>query len=129
MTFKQEDQNTAFADINARKYQIGFSYWTMDIADPDELVSFAIDPKGGGAQSFYTGYNNPKLVTLSHQAQRTEDKAKRTQLYAQIQKIAADDAFLGFLYYSPFRYATSSKVHGFEVYPLGNYHLEDVWVG
>jgi peptide/nickel transport system substrate-binding protein len=129
VTFKQEDQNTAFADINARKYQMGFSYWTMDIADPDELVSFAIDPKGGGASSFYTGYDNPKLVTLSHQAQRTEDTATRTQLYAQIQKIAADDAFLGFLYYSPFRYASSSKVHGFQVYPLGNYHLEDVWLG
>jgi peptide/nickel transport system substrate-binding protein len=129
VTFKQEDQNTAFADINARKYQMGFSYWTMDIADPDELVSFAIDPKGGGAQSFYTGYDNPAVVKLSHQAQRTEDKAKRAQLYAQIQKIAANDAFLGFLYYSPFRYATSSKVHGFEVYPLGNYHLEDVWLG
>src|SRR3954469_13012620 len=94
VTFKQEDQNTAFADINARKYQMGFSYWTMDIADPDELVSFAIDPKGGGAQSFYTGYDNPAVVKLSHEAQRTQDKAKRAELYAQIQKIAANDAFL-----------------------------------
>jgi peptide/nickel transport system substrate-binding protein len=129
VTFKQEDQNTAFADINARKYQIGFSYWTMDIADPDELVAFAIDPKGGGAQSFYTGYNNPKLVELSHQAERTEDRATRQKLYSQIQTVAANDAFMGFLYFSPFRYATSSKVHGFQVYPLGNYHMEDVWIG
>ena len=36
------------------------------------------------------------------------------------------DAFLGFLFYSPFAYAYSSKVKGFEVYPTGNYHLEDV---
>ena len=50
-------------------------------------------------------------------------------LYAKLQKIAAQDAFLGFLYYSPFRYAYSSKLHGFFVYPLGNYHLEDVWLG
>ena len=36
---------------------------------------------------------------------------------------------MGFLYYSPFRYATASdKVNGFFVYPLGNYHLEDVWL-
>ena len=101
----------------------------MDIADPDELVTFAIDP-AGGAHSFYTGYNNPKLIVkLSHQAQRETNQAKRAQLYAQLQTIAANDAFLGFLYYSPFRYATSSKVHGFFVYPLGNYHLEDVWLG
>ena len=36
---------------------------------------------------------------------------------------------LGFLYYSPYRWATTSKVHGFFVQPLGNYHLENVWLG
>ena len=30
--------------------------------------------------------------------------------------------------HSPYRYAYSSKVQGFEVYPTGNYHLEDVWL-
>jgi peptide/nickel transport system substrate-binding protein len=101
----------------------------MDIADPDELVEFAIDPKGGGAHSFFTDYNNPKLVDLSHQAEHNEDPATRQKLYSQIQSIAAQDAFLGPLYYSPFRYATRDNVHGFQVYPLGNYHLEDVWIG
>ena len=55
--------------------------------------------------------------------------AVRAKLYAQVQALAANDAFLGFLYYSPFRYATSSKVHGFFVEPLGNYHMENVWLG
>ncbi len=128
VTFKQEDTSTEFNDISARKYQLGFSYWTMDIADPDELVTFAIDP-AGGAHSFYTDYNNPTVVKLSHQAQRETNPAKRAVLYAKLQTLAANDAFLGFLYYSPFRYATSSKLHGFYVYPLGNYHLEDAWLG
>ena len=35
---------------------------------------------------------------------------------------------MAFLYYSPFRYAYSDKVQGFLVYPLGNYHMEDVWL-
>jgi peptide/nickel transport system substrate-binding protein len=35
---------------------------------------------------------------------------------------------MAFLYYSPFRYAYSSKVKGFVVYPTGNYHMEDVWL-
>jgi peptide/nickel transport system substrate-binding protein len=129
VTFKQADTSTEFQLIQQRKYQLGFSYWTMDIADPDELVTFAIDPKGGGAQSFFTGYDNPQAIALSHKAQREDNPAKRRALYAQIQRIAAQDAFMGFLYYSPFRYAYSSKVHGFFVYPLGNYHLEDVWLG
>ena len=128
VSFKQEDTSTEFNDINARKYQLGFSYWTMDIADPDELVSFATDP-AGGAQQFYTGYKNPALIKASHKAQRETNPAVRAKLYAQVQRLAANDAFLGFLYYSPYRWATSSKVHGFFVQPLGNYHLEDVWLG
>ena len=47
VTFKTQDTSTEFQTIQARKYQLGFSYWTMDIADPDELVTFAIDPAGG----------------------------------------------------------------------------------
>jgi peptide/nickel transport system substrate-binding protein len=128
VTFKQEDTSTEFQDIQKQKYQLAFSYWTMDIADPDELVTFSVDP-AGGAHSFFTDYHNPVVINLSHQAQRETNIPKRARLYAQIQKIAAQDAFQGFLYYSPFRYAYSSKLHGFFVYPLGNYHLEDAWLG
>jgi peptide/nickel transport system substrate-binding protein len=128
VTFKQQDTSTEFANIQAMKYELGFSYWTMDIADPDELVTFAIDPTGG-AKQFYTGYDNPTVVKLSHQAQRETNPAVRAKLYAQIQTMAANDAFMGFLYYSPYRYATSNKLHGFFVEPLGNYHLEDAWLG
>jgi peptide/nickel transport system substrate-binding protein len=46
-----------------------------------------------------------------------------------MQTLAAEDASAGYLYYSPFPYAYSSKVHGFFVSPLGNFHLEDVWLG
>jgi peptide/nickel transport system substrate-binding protein len=130
VTFETKDQSTAFADIQAMKYKgLGFSYWTMDIADPDELVTFGVDSKTGGAHSFFSDWTNPQAVELSHQAQKVEDPAKRQELYSQIQKIAADDAFIAFLYYSPFRYAYRSNVNGFVVYPLGNYHLEDVWLG
>jgi peptide/nickel transport system substrate-binding protein len=128
LSFKTQDTSTEFQSIQTRKYQLGFSYWTMDIADPDELVTFSVDP-AGGASSFYTGYKNPTVIALSHQAQRESVPAKRAQLYAKIQRLAAQDAFQGFLYYSPFRWAYTSKLHGFFVQPLGNYHLEDAWLG
>jgi peptide/nickel transport system substrate-binding protein len=127
-TFKQEDTSTEFNDINAFRYQLAFSYWTMDIADPDELVTFAVDPKGG-AFSFYTHYNNPIVTKLSHEAQREVNVSKRAKLYSQLQKIAASDANLGYLYYSPYRWAYTSKLHGFLVEPLGNYRLENAWLG
>ena len=107
------------------KYEISHSYWTMDIADPDELVTFAVDPKAG-SQSFMTAYNNPTVIADTKKAEQTFDVAERQKLYSAIQKQAADDAFLAFLYYSPFSYSYSSKVQGFQVYPTGNYHLEDV---
>jgi peptide/nickel transport system substrate-binding protein len=127
VTFKTQDTSTEFQSIQSRKYQLAFSYWTMDIADPDELVTFAVDP-AGGASSFYSGYKNPTVISLSHQAQREPNRTKRQQLYSKIQRLAAQDAFQGFLYYSPFRWAYTSKLHGFFVQPLGNYHLEDAWL-
>jgi peptide/nickel transport system substrate-binding protein len=126
--FRQADTSTEFSQIQDGKYQLGFSYWTMDLPDPDELSTFAIDPKGGGANSFFTGYNNPTIIKLNSKAQKELNPSKRFSLYKQIQRIAAQDAFMGFLYYSPFRYATADKVNGFFVYPLGNYHLENVWL-
>jgi len=126
--FKQEDTSTEFNDVSNRKYQLALSYWTMDIADPDELVTFSVDP-AGGAYSFYTSYKNPTVIALSHKAQREPSPAKRAVLYSKLQRIAAQDAFLGFLYYSPYRWAYSTKLHGFFVQPLGNYHLEDAWLG
>lgn len=110
----------------ALQYDMIFTGWTMDIPDPDELVTFAVSPKGG-TQSFYTGYNNPKLAAAAASAAKTLVPAARTKLYSEIQSTAAADAFLAPLYYSPYAYASSTKVNGFFVTPLGNYHLEDVW--
>jgi peptide/nickel transport system substrate-binding protein len=127
VNFRQTDPSTEFSDEQEFKYQLGFSYWTMDIADPDELVTFAVDP-GSGAKSFYTDYNNPDVVKWTHQAEHEFDKTKRQQLYTDIQKQAAADAFMAFLFYSPYRYAYTDKLRGFYVYPTGNYHMEDVWL-
>jgi peptide/nickel transport system substrate-binding protein len=127
LTIKKVDQTTEADLEDTFNYDMGPSYWTMDIADPDELVTFAVDP-GAGAHSFYTDYNNPQVVQWTHEAQRTFDPAKRAQLYKQIQAQSAQDAFMIFLYYTPYRYAFSDKVHDFLVYPTGNFHLEDVWL-
>ena len=127
LNIKQLDPNTEFADQQNLKYDTTLSYWTMDIADPDELVTFAVDP-GSGAKSFFTAYNNPQVVKDTHLAERTFDTSKRQDLYNYIQDHAASDAFMAFLYYSPYAYATTSKVHDFFVTPLGNYHMEDVWL-
>ena len=35
---------------------------------------------------------------------------------------------MAFLYYSPYPYVTTTNVHGFFVTPLGNYHMQNVWL-
>jgi peptide/nickel transport system substrate-binding protein len=127
VVFKPTDPSIEFQDEQQFKYQLGLSYWTMDIAAPDELVTFAVDP-GSGAKSFYTDYNNADVIKWTHEAERTFSASQRQKLYSDIQAQAAKDAFMAFLYYSPYRYAFSNKVHGFFVYPTGNFHMENVWL-
>jgi peptide/nickel transport system substrate-binding protein len=127
ITLTKVDPSDEFTRIQNFDYEMGFSYWTMDIADPDELVTFAVDPTSG-AHSFFTDYNNKDVVDWTHQAEREFDTSKRTTLYNQIQEQASQDAFMAYLFWSPYRYATSSKLHDFFVTPLGNYHMEDAWL-
>jgi len=124
---QQLDPNTANENFQSGKYDMTFSLWTMDIPDPDELATFALDPTAG-SKSFFTFYDNPTVVNAVHAAEVTTDTASRQADYNTAQTLAAQDAFMAFLYYSPYPYVESSNVHGFLVTPLGNYHMEDVWL-
>jgi peptide/nickel transport system substrate-binding protein len=125
LKIQQLDPNTANTNQQSLKYDMTLTYWTMDIPDPDELATFGVDPKSG-ARSFFTAYDNPTVVKATHDAEQTLATSARQDLYNTVQSDSASDAFMAFLYNSPYAYATSSKVHGFYVTPLGNYHLENV---
>lgn len=107
-------------------YEMSISAWTMDIPDPDEWTSFAIDPSSG-AHSAFSWYNNPAVISLNHQAETTVDKTQRAKIYDQLQNQVAKDAPFAFLYYAPYAYALSKKLQGFDVTPLGNFPLQAVW--
>ncbi len=119
------DPNTLDQVRNTGKYHSTESLWTNDIPDPDEIVSFAVDPTTGG-HSFYTWYDNPQLASLSHQAEQTSDSATRQKLYFQIQQIWAQDQPFVALYYNPFVNAVNKSVHGFSENPLGYFNLQGV---
>ena len=103
------------------------TYWTMDIVDPDEWVSFGFDGEAGSYSNF-THYNNVQVDGLVTEAEQTFSTSKRAALYAEIDKLVATDAPMVWLGYSPYSYAYSPNVHGFFVYPEGNAHLENVWM-
>jgi peptide/nickel transport system substrate-binding protein len=103
------------------------TYWTMDIVDPDEWVSFGFDGEAGSYSNF-THYNNPQVNKLVTKAEETFSSSARAALYKQIDSLVASDAPMVWLGYSPYSYAYSPTVHGFFVCPEGNAHLEDVWL-
>ncbi len=121
------DPNTVNNDEQTLKYDMVLTLWTMDIPDPDELATFAVDPKSG-AKSFFTNYSNATVIKDTHAAEVSTDPAQRQKLYNIVQSDSAADAFMAYLYYSPYPYAATSNVHGFYVTPLGNMHMEDVWL-
>jgi peptide/nickel transport system substrate-binding protein len=127
LKINQLDPNVASTDQQTLKYDMALTLWTMDIPDPDELAIFAVDPKSG-AKSFFTSYTNAAVIKATHQAETTTAPDKRQQYYNLVQTQSANDAFMAYLYYSPYPYATTSNVHGFYVTPLGNMHMEDVWL-
>ena len=126
LNIQQLDPTAQHASLEADTFDMAYAQWTMDIPDPDEWTSFAVDPHGG-AQSAFTYYDNSTVIGLNKQAEQQIDPTKRAALYTQLQQLTSQDAFLAYLYYPPYAYATSDKVHGFFVTPLGNFHLEDVY--
>ena len=124
----QNSDPSAVHDLqNELNYEISHSYWTMDIADPDELVQFAVIPDSGG-KSFLTNYNSSEAQSLATQAQKTFDPDARQKLYSQLQEVMANDAFIAPLFYQPFPYAYRSNVGGFSVAPTGLYDLGQTYL-
>jgi peptide/nickel transport system substrate-binding protein len=125
MEIKQLDPTANKQARLASDFDMTISAWTMDIPDPDQWTSFAVDPQGG-SRSAFTSYDNPEVIAINSQAQKETDSAERQELYSQLQRKTGEDAFLAYLYYSPYVYASTSEVQGFHVTPLGGYLLQDV---
>ncbi|TQJ09976.1 peptide/nickel transport system substrate-binding protein [Lapillicoccus jejuensis] len=125
LQIQQLDPTALRAARNAGNFTMLLGGWTMDIPDPDEWTSFAVDPDGG-SHSAYTYYDNPDVIAINKKAQAETDDTKRAELYKELQEKTAADAWAAYLYYSPYAYAMQSSVKGFHVTPLGNYHLENV---
>jgi peptide/nickel transport system substrate-binding protein len=113
---------TAYAKEDGGNSQMGQRYWTNDIIDPDEVTTFAVDPKGG-ANAFSSYWSNARATKLVHQARAERSAAKRAAMYKEIQQIMYGESPFLVLDYSPYRYAQGKWVHGFHASPLGAYNL------
>jgi peptide/nickel transport system substrate-binding protein len=114
---------TAYDKEDGGKSQMGQRYWTNDIIDPDEVTTFAVDPKGGANAFSSWFWSNPEATNLVHKARVESNPNKRRAMYQRIQRIVYDESPFLVLDYSPYRYAHGKWLHGFHASPLGNYNL------
>ena len=72
---------TAYAKEDGGHSQMGQRYWTNDIIDPDEVTTFAVDPKGG-ANAFNTLLEQRRGDRRSSTRRAPSvDPAKRAAMY------------------------------------------------
>lgn len=85
-----EEPQQRLADYRAAKLQFTVSSWSPDYVD----VQTYAEPftKTGGAAAKRVNYSNPEVDKLIAQGIMEQDSAKRSAIYAQIQKIVMNDA-------------------------------------
>jgi peptide/nickel transport system substrate-binding protein len=112
------DNATRTARYRAADFQMRVSAWTDDIADPSEITSyFAYFPN---IESLHGGWQDKNVDALFEASQKEVDKAKRAEMYKQIQQMYIEAAPIMFLYESPYPVALRKQVKGFNQIPLGN---------
>lgn len=111
------------------EYGLQADWFLMDIADPDQILSYILDGVNGGAHAYYTGYASEEMSGLLAAAARAPDPAGRAELYRRVQALAARDVPQVPLFYAPTVWGRSQQVRGFEMLPTGNYRLGEVSLG
>ncbi len=100
---------------------------SSDTPDDSEMCTVMID-YNPDFKSYFTSYNSTQVSQLCHDAVATVDPTKRQTIYAQIQRLALDDAPQVAMIFVPALTAVSDKVHNFSTLPSGWWTLQDVWL-
>ena len=114
---------TFFSDITKGAYQMYSMRWIGGNQDPDifEYVfdSSSFPPKRANR----TFYSNPRVDELIRAGRSTLDQRKRKIIYAEIQRIVAEDLPYINLWYLDNVLVHTNRVHGIELNPAGNYEF------
>jgi peptide/nickel transport system substrate-binding protein len=80
-----------------------------------------------GREDYYFNYDNPEFDRVMQELEATADEAKRQELYAEAQRIIAEDAVVGFLFQLPKFGVWDAKLEGlWENSPIQANDLTDV---
>jgi peptide/nickel transport system substrate-binding protein len=103
--------------------------WIGDNGDPDNhlyiLLSGEQWPPAGYNMGFY---KNDKLDPILKEARTTLDRAKRTELYQQAQKLIADDPPWIIIDHETQIVVMDQNIKNFKLHPTGPFRFENVWI-
>ncbi len=112
---------TFFSDVQHGAFQIYGLRWIGGNEDPD-IFEYAFHsskfPPNGANRDYYS---NPKADALIDQARREVDPKLRKPLYAEVQRILADDVPYINLWYLDNVLVHSSRVRNIQLNPAGNF--------
>lgn len=112
---------TFFSDVTHSLFQLYSLRWIGGNEDPDifEYIFHSAKFSPNGANRGH--YSNPQVDALIDQARRELDQNKRKQLYAEIQRILANDLPYVDLWYQDNVLVHSKRVKNLTLNPSGNY--------
>ncbi|KOF19488.1 peptide ABC transporter substrate-binding protein [Ensifer adhaerens] len=121
------DRGVWWERIPAGDYHASASWWYNETLDPDLAVRWALCGSCG-SKSFYTGYNNKHVDEMTEAAARELDKAKRAELYREIQATTTTEVSQIPLFYAPYANAYSDRIKGLGMNPMLQWSLEETTV-
>ena len=112
---------TFFSDVTHGPFQLYSLRWIGGNEDPDifEYVFHSTKFPPNGANRGY--YSNPRVDALIDQARQELDQNTRKQIYAEIQRILADELPYINLWYFDNVLVHSKRVTNLSLNPSGNY--------
>jgi peptide/nickel transport system substrate-binding protein len=112
---------TFFSDVTHGAFQMYGLRWIGGNEDPD-IFEYAFDsakfPPNGANRSFYS---NPRVDALIDQARRSIEPSVRKPLYAEVQRILAEDVPYINLWYFDNVMVHTRRVHNLKMNSAGNY--------
>lgn len=100
---------------------------SSDALSDDNLAVVFFDYTGG-ADSFWTGWNNEQATELVKAAGSTIDEQVRTEKFHELQRLVMDQYPAVPLFFIQARTALSDNVKGFKTLPVKWWNLEEVWL-
>lgn len=118
--------------IRKRRFDI-YSLQHVNVVEPDLYYDIFHSSNIPTPEEFWlmnrTGYNNPTIDQLLEDAQRTVDRAKRTEYYAQVQQILSDDLPYISLWHEDNIAVLNKRIENYQLIPTARFMpLKDITI-